>query len=543
MKSLRKILICILSAVLFLFPILTACEDDPPPKPDVTAQSLRLSGMKTSFAYGEEFSSEGLKVSVIYSDKTEKETEDFTVDSSKYNANTAGNHEITVNCEGLTRRYSVTVADPPKAEVALKSMKLSGARTTFAYGEQFSPAGLVVTAVYADDTEAVMAESEYELISSAYNKDASGEYDILVVRDRIVASYKVTVAAAPATGIRITGMKFKFGLDEEFSTEGLTVLTVYADNGTSPVESGYTVDSAAFKKGVAGRYQIFVHYGDYTGSYFATVGNPASEAWKEDNVLKILLIGHSYCEDSAEYLWEICNSLGLTAEVGLLWVGGSSMDQHYNWAKSNAKVWELKFKDRAQNGVWKITAGATFNETVTSNNWDFIMLTQNSFGSGRPSTFGNLDNYLNYVKSLVSENTQLGWLMPWSDMEGSQNAAFLSSGYATPMEMYTSITATMEEVMLPRAVTVVATGTAIQNTRTSYIGDGYQLNRDGHHLSWGLGRYIAALTAFETFTDYPLSNSLFAPAGVSDRQKQVVIESVRNAIENPFDITQSQYTE
>lgn len=539
MKLLRNILVYILAAM-FLLPLVTACAEEAP-EAEVTPQSLRLSGMKTSFAFGEAFSSEGMTVKIVYSDKTEKVTEDFSVDSSKYNADAAGTYEIAVSAGGLSRRYSVVVAARPETEAAVKQLKLSGMRQKFAYGEEFDSKGLVVTAVYEDGTEGVMAAREYDVISSSYKKNVSGEYDILVVYERIVASYKATVAAAPATGIRLTGMKFKFGLDEEFSTEGLAVSTVYADNGTSPVGSGYTVDSAAFRKGVAGRYQIFVDYGDYSASYFVTVGNPASEAWKEDNVLKILLIGHSYCEDSAEWLWEICNSLGLNAEVGLLWVGGSTVDQHYQWATTNAKRWELKFKDANQNGVWKITPGATFDETVTSNNWDFIMLTQNSFSSGRPSTFGNLDNYLNHIRPLIGEDTQLSWLMPWPDMAGSPNyGADTLLGYSDPTEMYTSVTATMQEVILSRGVTVVPTGTAIQNARTSFIGDNYTLSRDGHHLSFGIGRYIAALTLLETLTDYPLSDNLFAPSGVSDRQKQVAIESVRNAVVNPFEITQSK---
>lgn len=39
---------------------------------------------------------------------------------------------------------------------------------------------------------------------------------------------------------------------------------------------------------------------------------------------------------------------------------------------------------------------------------------------------------------------------------------------------------------------IIPTGTAIQNARTSFIGD--HMNRDGHHLDVKVGRYTAACT-------------------------------------------------
>lgn len=38
---------------------------------------------------------------------------------------------------------------------------------------------------------------------------------------------------------------------------------------------------------------------------------------------------------------------------------------------------------------------------------------------------------------------------------------------------------------------IIPTGTAIQNARTSFVGD--HMNRDGYHLDLKIGRYTAAL--------------------------------------------------
>src|SRR5690554_6809134 len=62
------------------------------------------------------------------------------------------------------------------------------------------------------------------------------------------------------------------------------------------------------------------------------------------------------------------------------------------------------------------------------------------------------------------------------------------------MSMYNGIVDAMETVILPDEAFdfLIPAGTAIQNVRTSFIGD--VLTRDGYHLSIPLGRYIAGMT-------------------------------------------------
>ena len=88
---------------------------------------------------------------------------------------------------------------------------------------------------------------------------------------------------------------------------------------------------------------------------------------------------------------------------------------------------------------------------------------------------------------------------------------------------------------------VIPSGTAVQNARTSYVGD--TLTRDKTHLSIPLGRYIAALTWARVLTGKSVENICFAPDGVDEKMKAVAIEAVENAICKPFEITQSKYSE
>ena len=109
------------------------------------------------------------------------------------------------------------------------------------------------------------------------------------------------------------------------------------------------------------------------------------------------------------------------------------------------------------------------------------------------------------------------------------------------MYMYNAIVESVQSKVVPneRIVKIVPNGTAIQNARTSYIGD--NLCRDEHcHLTNDLGRYIAGLTMVAALTGMDISNISYSPS-LSPEYKQIAIESVQNALNNPFEITNSQY--
>ena len=110
------------------------------------------------------------------------------------------------------------------------------------------------------------------------------------------------------------------------------------------------------------------------------------------------------------------------------------------------------------------------------------------------------------------------------------------------MTMYNAIVAAVQEKVVPnnRFKLIVPNGTAVQNARTSHIGD--NLCRDVYcHLTLDFGRYIAGLTMVAAVTGVDISEISYAPAGVSEIQKAIAIESVLNALANPFEITQSKY--
>ena len=106
------------------------------------------------------------------------------------------------------------------------------------------------------------------------------------------------------------------------------------------------------------------------------------------------------------------------------------------------------------------------------------------------------------------------------------------------LRMYEKLTRITERIVMPtRGIDIISpVGTAIQNARS--IGKLGCLCRDGFHLSYGEGRYIAALTFLGKLTGKNLEDVSFAPEGVSEEDRNLAIECATKAIEKPFEITE-----
>ena len=85
---------------------------------------------------------------------------------------------------------------------------------------------------------------------------------------------------------------------------------------------------------------------------------------------------------------------------------------------------------------------------------------------------------------------------------------------------------------------IIPVGTAIQNLRTSYLGD--TLTRDGYHLSYGIGRYTAALTWFACLTGKAPDSIDWIPEKHMEfiaPNLPAIRQAVKLALEKPFEIS------
>ena len=97
------------------------------------------------------------------------------------------------------------------------------------------------------------------------------------------------------------------------------------------------------------------------------------------------------------------------------------------------------------------------------------------------------------------------------------------------MKMYTSIVdAVKKAANLVGIKKIIPSGTAIQNARTSFIGD--HMNRDGYHLDLTIGRYTAACTWFEALTHQNVTENPYSPEGMDPIHKKAAQMAAHNAI-------------
>ena len=252
----------------------------------------------------------------------------------------------------------------------------------------------------------------------------------------------------------------------------------------------------------------------------------------------LLMIGNSFSDDTIQWVYEICDDLDIDVNLANLYIPGCTLDTHYNNLTKGTKAYEYRTYVKSSK-TWKTTNNYSIQKAFNDYDWDFVSLQQASGFSGQTSSYSLLNTIVQKIKN-NRPNVGFVWNMTWAYQQNSTHSDF-SKYNSNQLTMYNSIVSTVKEKVLsiPEIDVVVPNGTAIQNARTSFVGD--NLTRDGYHLSYDLGRYIAGLTLVSSMTATDVSNVKYAPSGVNSEHQKVAIESCLNAITNPFKVTDSKY--
>ena len=137
--------------------------------------------------------------------------------------------------------------------------------------------------------------------------------------------------------------------------------------------------------------------------------------------------------------------------------------------------------------------------------------------------------------------------MTWSYGPGY----WTENGAEKQIAYYEDIAQTVDSLIVTNSdiAGFIPTGTAIQNLRTSSLGN--DITRDDTHLTYGIGRYTAALTWALYLTDLDLSLIDGSVAYKGDRTEyeaeimaniELIKEAARNAVIAPLKVTESRYT-
>ena len=219
--------------------------------------------------------------------------------------------------------------------------------------------------------------------------------------------------------------------------------------------------------------------------------------------------------------------------LGNLYIGGCSLDTH--WSNINSGAVSYDFYVNTGDG-WT-SSKSDIQTGIDYADWDVITIQQVSQDSGRPTTFGNLQNIIDHVKKSQSD-AKIYWHMTWAYQSGSSHSGFANYS-KNQMTMYNAITGAVKEKVLTNASIdgFIPSGTAVQNFRGVY---GDTLTRDGYHLSYGIGRYTAALMWYKQITGEDISGITAVPADYATeitRYLDEIKKAVHDAYAKPLETT------
>ena len=299
-----------------------------------------------------------------------------------------------------------------------------------------------------------------------------------------------------------------------------------------------------------------------------------TEPAEEAKVLKVLTLGHSLAVDSGHMLALIANAEGYQEmKVGTLYYSGCPLSRHVKYLTENSPEYDLYISETTNaQQIPAIMEKVTMQDALRLDYWDIIVMQDVPFGSAKSETFTNGDiqtiqAYVNANK--LNPNAVFAWHNPWatpvdndlrSSYPGESNPYF--TRYAEYNDDRDALVNAINKCVGEHIMTdetfafLIPSGAAMDNALSSYLTE-KDLFRDYAHAT-DLGRVIAsytwfcALTGVEKLEEIKLdvipknffrSTMGFEDRVLTDAEKQLILESVNNALANPLQVTQSQYTQ
>ncbi len=256
----------------------------------------------------------------------------------------------------------------------------------------------------------------------------------------------------------------------------------------------------------------------------------------QGKVIKVLALGNSFSMDAVEqYLWELGDADGVQMIVGDMYIGGCSLERHVKNLTGNLPAYA--YRKVAIDGTKSDTGGTTLEKALSDEAWDYVSIQQVSGYSGIYGSYEPyMDTLIEYVRARIPEDCRILFHQTWAYQGDSRHGDF-SKYWRNQNIMYHAICQTVRNAVStrPQIYKVVPSGTAVQNARTSTIGD--HMTRDGFHLNYDYGRFTAACTWYETLTGRNVMKNSYCPETVSAEQDAIVKKAAHKAVRNPWTVT------
>ena len=266
----------------------------------------------------------------------------------------------------------------------------------------------------------------------------------------------------------------------------------------------------------------------------------AGGVYAQQKTVRILAIGNSFSQDAVEqYLHELAEAEGISTIIGNMFIGGCSLERHVKNARDNAPAYA--YRKIGTDGKKREKGKMSLETVLADEDWDYVSLQQASPFSGMYETYeASLPEPIEYVKARLPKKTKLMLHQTWAYASTSRHSGFKNYN-CNQLTMYQAIADAVKKAAKANKIKIVIpSGTAIQNARTSFIGD--HLNRDGYHLDVKIGRYTAACTWFERIFKHNVVGNPYAPEGLDEARKTVAQKAAHAAVKHPYKVTELSIT-
>lgn len=229
---------------------------------------------------------------------------------------------------------------------------------------------------------------------------------------------------------------------------------------------------------------------------------------KGERNMRILSIGNSFSVDAQYWLNDIAKAGGDDIELWNLYIGGCSLERHMENAKSAEAAYDLYINNEC-------VSKSSIEAALRCGPWDYVTLQQASGFSGLWESYENtLAPLREYVKACAPE-AEIVIHETWAYEKTSTHPHFEWYGNSQ-RKMHEALKECYERASVESGARMIPVGNAVALLRENALFDvdkgGESLSRDGFHLSWVAGRYLAALVWYGFFTGKDVRNNPFVPA-------------------------------
>ena len=290
---------------------------------------------------------------------------------------------------------------------------------------------------------------------------------------------------------------------------------------------------------------------------------------------KVLTLGHSLAGDATHMLTLVAAAEGYELTVGTLYYSGCPLYRHVMHLEQDTPAYILYTSSTKDLNPPEGMKDVTMKQALRQLDWDLIVMQGGTFELAEEKTFtdGNIQIIQDYVNEhKLNKDALMAWHMPWAfATEAELQAIYMNTGaetnyYTESYKPYNNDRTVLfdlfcdnveKHILTDRTFQfLIPSGTAFENALTSYLTE-KDMHRDYAHAT-DLARVITAYTYYckiANVTELQELKLTTVPKRyfnttksaedwvLTEAEKALILESVNNALKDPLQVTQSQYTE